>query len=62
MIRWLLIGAAAVIAGWGNGFSEAMAQAQRPPTATVLSISVVDTLCLCGGLTQLRTSAMAASL
>ena len=44
MIRWTLIGAVALIAWWGNGFSEAMAQSQGPTSATVLSIGDGDTI------------------
>lgn len=44
MIRWTLIGVVALIAWWGNGFSEAMAQAQGPTAATVFSIGYGDTI------------------
>lgn len=44
MIRWTLIVAVALIAWWGNGFSEAMAQAKGPDSATVLSIGDGDTI------------------
>ena len=44
MIWWTLIGAVALIAWWGNGFSEAMAQAQGPAPATVISIGDGDTI------------------
>jgi endonuclease YncB( thermonuclease family) len=44
VIRWTLISAVALIAWWGNGFSEAMAQSQGPTSATVLSIGDGDTI------------------
>ena len=44
MIRGALIIAVVLIAWWDNGLSEAMAQAQQPPTATVLSIGDGDTI------------------
>ena len=44
MIRWLLIGAAAFIAGWGNVFSADTAQANQQASATLLSIGDGDTI------------------
>lgn len=44
MIRWLLIGAAALIAGWCSGFSVGLAKAEQQARATVLSIGDGDTI------------------
>ncbi|MFS6826150.1 thermonuclease family protein [Cyanobium sp. ATX-6F1] len=44
MISWLLIGAAAFIAGWGNVFFVGTAQANQQASATVLSIGDGDTI------------------
>lgn len=44
MIRWPLIGAAALIAGWCSGFSVGLAKAEQQARATVLSIGDGDTI------------------
>ena len=44
MIRWPLIGAAALIAGWCSGFSVGLAKAEQQARATVLSIGDSDTI------------------
>ena len=44
MIRWPLIGAFALVTGWGSVFPLGLAQAQGPASATVLSIGDGDTI------------------
>jgi endonuclease YncB( thermonuclease family) len=44
VIRWPLIGAAALIAGWCSGFSVGLAKAEQQAHATVLSIGDRDTI------------------
>jgi endonuclease YncB( thermonuclease family) len=44
VIRWPLIGAFALVTGWGSVFPLGLAQAQGPASATVLSIGDGDTI------------------
>ena len=53
MIRWPLIGAAALIAGWCSGFSVGLAKAEQQARATVLSIGDGDTIRVQQGAKQL---------